>query len=98
MVIDYIKFDIEWSEWAALRAMLNEGSLVNVKQLAFEIHFSPNDASAMRRNWKVLDDVEKFGFRRWYSHENAQNIVVIGGTRFTYCLELVYLNTNFLKW
>ena len=34
-----MKMDIEYSEWASLEAMLKDGSLRNVKQLAMELHF-----------------------------------------------------------
>ncbi len=36
--IDYLKFDVEFSEWNSLQNMLLDKSLANVKQLAFEIH------------------------------------------------------------
>ncbi|WAR29859.1 hypothetical protein MAR_003427 [Mya arenaria] len=40
-VIDYLKFDIEYYEWSALKWMLSDDSLHNVKQLAFEVHLFP---------------------------------------------------------
>ncbi|XP_055872914.1 uncharacterized protein LOC106063978 isoform X1 [Biomphalaria glabrata] len=36
--IDYVKMDIEYSEWDVLRQVVRDGALKNVKQLAFEIH------------------------------------------------------------
>ena len=33
-----VKFDVEFSEWASIAAMLKENALVHVKQIAFEIH------------------------------------------------------------
>ncbi|KAJ8308307.1 hypothetical protein KUTeg_013181 [Tegillarca granosa] len=38
--IDYVKFDIEYNEWAVLQAIFEEGSLESVKQLGFEIHIN----------------------------------------------------------
>ncbi|XP_077866561.1 putative methyltransferase-like protein 24 [Saccoglossus kowalevskii] len=37
-IIEYLKFDIEKSELAAIPQMLETGALVHVKQLAFEFH------------------------------------------------------------
>ncbi len=33
-----VKFDIEFSEWPAIRTMLKEGCLSQIKQIAFETH------------------------------------------------------------
>ncbi|KAH9509700.1 hypothetical protein Btru_044283 [Bulinus truncatus] len=38
VTIDYLKMDIEYSEWSVLRQAVRDGALKNVKQLAFEMH------------------------------------------------------------
>ncbi|ESN93327.1 hypothetical protein HELRODRAFT_181073 [Helobdella robusta] len=38
-VIDVLKIDIEYDEWDSLRMMINDGSLLNVKQLLFEVDY-----------------------------------------------------------
>jgi hypothetical protein len=44
IVIDVLKMDIEYSEWAAIPQMLTSGFLgEKVKQLAVEIHFKADD-------------------------------------------------------
>lgn len=37
-IIDYVKMDIENSEWGALETMFQEGVLKNIKQIAMELH------------------------------------------------------------
>ena len=36
--IDYLKMDIEYSEWESLETIIKDGSLEKVKQLGIEIH------------------------------------------------------------
>ena len=37
-VIDYLKIDIEWNEWDALKQILTTDMLSKVRQLSFEFH------------------------------------------------------------
>ena len=96
-VIDYLKFDIEWSEWEAIPVMLKDGSLKNVKQMAFEIHLDPSKVAALKSKLKLLKEVETFGFRKWYAHENGANAYNVNKKRFTGCVEVVYINSKFLQ-
>ena len=40
VVMDYLKMDIEASEWSSLRKSIDDGSLNNIKQLGIEFHFN----------------------------------------------------------
>ena len=82
-IIDMLKMDVEFAEWAAFPAMFEENSLRNVKQLAFEIHIGSN----MEDYFKTLFQLERIGFRRYLMNRNA---------RCAWCFEVYYVNTNFL--
>ena len=38
-IIDYLKIDIEWSEWDALKQIIESGMLSKVRQLTIEFHY-----------------------------------------------------------
>lgn len=44
-VIDYLKIDIEWNEWDALKQILTTDMLAKVRQLSVEFHLPHQDAS-----------------------------------------------------
>jgi len=70
-VIDYMKIDVEGSEWMSLPQMLRTGMFDKVKQLGVEIHFSPSSSLADYRNGvKVLKSLEDYGFVRFSSRVN----------------------------
>ena len=63
--IDYLKFDVEFSEWDALVSMLDEGCLGNIKQLSLEAHAWGDTDSNYTLFWKGLHGLENFGFQKW---------------------------------
>jgi len=100
--VDYLKFDVEGSEWAALETMLKSNILQSkVKQLAFEIHIHAESrtATGFHHFWKLLDQLEHIGFGRWYWHLNnyGSNGYTFEGRTRSACYEMVYINTAFLK-
>ena len=100
VVIDYIKFDIEGSEWSALEAMYSSKVLANVKQIAFEIHVPrDNTVAGFYQKWKTLKRLEEFGFRRWYWALNyrGRNVYIQDQKTRSCCYEMVYINTNYLR-
>ena len=54
-VIDYLKIDIEWSEWSSLKQILQSGMLGIVRQLSVEFHL-PNKALSSFDSRMTIDD------------------------------------------
>lgn len=99
-VIDYLKMDVETSEWTILESMYQSGILSKVKQLGFEVHImskSSTTANVFFQHWKTLKRLESFGFRRWYWHFNYSGGYMYKNKPRTCCYELVYINTNFMS-
>jgi hypothetical protein len=70
-VIDYLKIDIEYSEWLALPQIIESGILSNVRQLGMEIHLEHLMPMEKHREWsKILRSVEKKGMIRFDSKFN----------------------------
>ena len=81
--IDYLKFDIEFSEWPAITAMLREGCLRQVKQLSFEAHSwghknRQKDSGTTKENYtsylNTLQGLEDFGFQKWYARNRDYSV------------------------
>ena len=91
--------DIESSEWHALKTMINDGSLSNVKQLAIEFHMTLDPLQV----WEVLHLIHKEGFRIWHTHPNTfcSNVeyATLGGVNghAKACQESYFLNTGYMK-
>jgi len=64
-VIDYVKFDIEFSEFAAIEAMLQEGCLTYVKQIGTELHCWKDTIDFYKLYWHDMQGLENMGFQRW---------------------------------
>lgn len=104
--IDYVKFDIEYNEWAVLQAIFEEGSLESVKQLGFEIHI--NEYFRIHKlnfrttkedfifMYKTLEILKKLNFRKFNYRLNPfgeYKSKVTGKTR-SHSYELFYINMN----
>jgi len=99
-VIDYLKIDIEFGEWTVLPQIMKSGELVNVRQMAVDIHFrSEWDLNKYREMGSILWSLEReHGMNRFDSKENLwssgkyQHLGVEGS--FSY--EMAWFNTTFL--
>jgi hypothetical protein len=70
-IIDYLKIDIEYSEWIALPQMIASGMLANVRQLGMEVHLNKADTLEQHVLWaKLLRTIEKMGMVRFDSEYN----------------------------
>ena len=101
-IIDYLKFDVDNSEWSAIEAMYQENSLKNVKQIGLEIHFFHSDRNKDKQVWikyfNTIKLIEKMGFLKWRTDENVFVYIKspISGIQRTLCYEMVYVNSRFI--
>lgn len=107
--INYVKIDIEYSEWEVLKTIYEENSLLNVHQFGIEIHSRelfrgskidmPSTKRDFFRMYELLRPLEdKFNFRKFNYRRNPfgdykSNIT---GKSRSCCYELHYLNMNFV--
>jgi hypothetical protein len=70
-VIDYLKIDIECSEWKILPNIIKTGMLSKVRQLGLEIHLPEwNSIQEFRELMKIVRSLEKTGMVRFDSKYN----------------------------
>ena len=99
--------DIEHSEWEAFAAILSQNILPRVKHLGFETHTeemlknirSKTTTGIYAGYMDILIEIENLGFRKFSTHYNKYGIYnsVRTGIDRTCCMELVYVNLNFLR-
>ncbi|OWF43806.1 uncharacterized protein LOC110459258 isoform X2 [Mizuhopecten yessoensis] len=98
-ILDYVKMDIELSEWPSLVQMMSTGVLKYVRQLAVEIHLETvNSGARYPMKLSVLSQLATSGFQIFWAHPNQ----VIGNSRVIYntkkvvtvCYEIYFLNTK----
>ncbi|RUS82006.1 hypothetical protein EGW08_010233, partial [Elysia chlorotica] len=105
--VDYLKIDVEFSEWAVLEeAMEDQGTLGYIKQLGVEVR-SPSvffDPSADPRRtfvhmFEALHRLEILGFRKFNYRKNPFGSYKsnITGLERSCCYELHYINSHFLS-
>jgi Methyltransferase domain len=63
--IDYVKIDIQSSEWLIIGNIIESGVLDNIKQLAIELHFDKYEPDLMmvRAYLNLIKDLEMHGIR-----------------------------------
>ena len=92
--IDFLKLDVEFSEWPALHEMIQSGTIHKVRQLALETHtpevdihmFANNKCTWSRRDTiaamlKILVDLRNIGFSIYYTRTNYRTEFTSGLTQ-----------------
>ncbi|CAD5120574.1 DgyrCDS9139 [Dimorphilus gyrociliatus] len=82
--IDYLKLDVEFSEWPALYEMIKSGSIHKIRQLAVEfhtpemdIHTKPNNkctwakGDTLRFMYRVILELKNTGFRKEFPPQSS---------------------------
>jgi hypothetical protein len=70
-VIDYLKIDVEYSEWIALPDIIRSGMLSKIRQLGMEIHLDTESSLEEHLEFaKLLRSIEKMGMVRFDSEYN----------------------------
>lgn len=99
-VIDYLKMDIEYDEWAALPQILESGILDRVRQMAVEVHLPLDDSlSKLRERVKILKRIEDYGMIRFDSKLNpwySGNFKLLSHLKLPRGYEIAWYNKKFL--
>jgi len=105
-MIGYLKLDVDSDGvWSALDDALQSGALTNhVQQLGLLVHVTSGRQQRRQatRQWNVLADLERAGFRRWLSLRVSSASAADAGLRRhdlqqrTDVYQLVYVNIRFL--
>ena len=110
--IDYLKFDVEYTEWKILKNMLSDNSLDNVKQMGFEMHTPEFLGKFQNKNTPthatvndyikmvdLLKGLEKKNFRKFNHRRNpfCEYKATYAEKIFYSCYELHYVNMNFVS-
>lgn len=102
-VIDYLKIDIEGSEWEVLSQIMESGMLANVRQIAVEIHFLDGEEMTLMKLRKlagILRSLEdRYGMVRFDSKMNpwSKNVAKGLGVLNYFCYEIAWYNSLFLS-
>ncbi|KAH9488116.1 hypothetical protein Btru_065345 [Bulinus truncatus] len=98
--LDIVKMDVEGYEHETLMLALDDGSLDDVRQLAFETHVSWSSTDPTKEEYikylGLLRKVYDHGFRIYLTHRNyvwsAFESVINKGRKFTKCHEIHTVN------
>lgn len=107
--IDYMKLDVEFSEWPALFEMLKTGSIHKIRQLAVEfhtpemdIHTKPNNkcawtkADTLKFMYRIILEIKNVGFSVFHSRTNYRTSFksdITGRERYC-CYDIHFVNTK----
>ena len=93
MTIDYLKMDIEGSEWRSIPDMAQKGLLKNIKQIGFEIHRFYDGTHV----YNLIRILHLHGFRKWKINFNQLCVYIEKRTKQTTsrCIEIYFLNLHF---
>ncbi|XP_065558217.1 probable methyltransferase-like protein 24 [Artemia franciscana] len=99
-ILDFIKLDIEESEYEAIPNMIETGVTEQIKQIALETHnFSMDEKDRQRYyyKYKQIWKLEKHGFIRFNSQAamGTDRLNKIGNMSDFYCYEMAWYNPKF---
>ena len=102
-IIDYLKIDIEFSEWIVLPQILASDLMDRVRQLGVEIHFLRDDDTLdeIRQRVKILKSLEDYGLVRFDSKTNPLSLdwkVIDGADWLGYnAYEIFWYNSKLVR-
>ena len=99
-IIDYLKIDIEHSEWIVLPQVLASGMMDRVRQLGLEVHLPKEDGmEEFRKRINVLKSLEDYGLVRFDSKYNPWSFdwnVVVDWEGYN-AYEIVWFNSKLVR-
>lgn len=85
--------DIEQAEWDTIEEMSKSGHLATIGQFLVEFHVVNSSRGYLLQRLKVMQTLEKAGFKKFYVHKNTYCETAVRGfpaTR-TECYEVHYV-------
>ena len=97
-IIDYLKVDIESSEWPSLKNIIKDDILPKyVRQMAFEFHCNEYFNTTFLDYVEIMNSIEEMGFRIWHNSFNMHcRYTTRLGYHTTGCMSVHYINLNFI--
>ena len=100
-VIDYLKIDIEFSEWKTLPQIFSTGLLANVKQIGMDVHLrEAATLDTLRKQYRMIRALEEeHGFIRFSSRPSVWakvNFITLG-KQANYAFEMAWYNSKFVN-
>ena len=99
-IIDYLKVDVEQSEWDILPVIIGDNSLGGVRQMGIELHTSFHTTAEQYRHYiDTLTKLESLGFQKWMVNLNSRCTYHAEDLNryFSHCQEVYFINMNFLR-
>ena len=97
-IIDYLKIDVESSEWKALPQIMKSGMFDKVKQIGVEFHFyNSTSLTHFRDGVRIIKSLEDYGMVRFTSRVNifmAGKVNILGRNDYV-GYEIAWYNQNF---
>ena len=98
MTIEMLKFDVEFHEWDSINAMLEEGSLRNVKQIAIELHAFRDDVSSYVYFSRLLQGLLNAGFEKWFVEDEQRfSAFILDDERYFPQTNVHFINVNYMN-
>ncbi|XP_059178716.1 uncharacterized protein LOC131957905 [Physella acuta] len=92
-LIQVVKMDIEQAEWKTIEEMSQSGQLATIGQFLVEFHVVSDSRDYLLPRLKVMQILERAGFKKFYVHKNTYCGTLVRGfpaTR-TECYEVHYV-------
>jgi hypothetical protein len=97
-VIDYLKIDIETTEWDVLPQIIQSGMMNRVRQLSVEIHLDLTEYSHnYQRQASILQSLEDYGMVRFDSKPNIYSKTSMKNVSSFTTYELAWYNNRLLR-
>ncbi|ELU11655.1 hypothetical protein CAPTEDRAFT_209002 [Capitella teleta] len=97
-ILDYLKIDIEWSEYESFDTILTSNVVSHIKQIGLEVH--SNDSNNYYPAWELVSKMEDHGFRVWaveHNYATPFHDIPNMNIRGLFCCSNVYfINERFL--
>ena len=94
--IDFLKFDVETTEWKVAWNLIVTGILRNVKQMLLEWNIFPHLPARPYYGWlvSVMEGLEREGMRTFYQYPHG---CIDNWSNLNLQADVGYINNHFLK-
>jgi hypothetical protein len=99
IIIDYLKIDIESTEWRVLPHILRSGMINKVRQLSVEIHMDyDKSATIYHKQASILQSIEEHGMIRFDSKPNMHSMIILNNNSLFSSFEISWYNVKLQRY